>query len=93
MLPQQLKEAGFTLGVFNAGVLFDCGKGRIMTAVHTLFDKLSPLVGNRDQFENTKPTIDTQKEYLTASTESEIESDESIDISRKSLRPTGSKIK
>ena len=67
MLTQLLKEAGFTLGDFDAEVLFDCGKDRIMTAAHTLFEKLSSLVGNRDQVEETKPTIDTQKEYLTGS--------------------------
>ena len=91
-LTQLLGEAGFTLGDFDADELFDFGQDRITDTTYLLLEKLIPLVGLRETID--KPRIDDHKEYLTgssqyASAESEVMSDESMDMRRMSLGPTG----
>ena len=94
-LIQLLQDAGFTPGAFDAQELLDCDQDQINTASKSLFEKLIPLTDIADVKEQAiVPMENIAHDYHTgssqyASAESEVNSDESIGITRMSLGPTG----
>ena len=90
-----LQGAGFVPGAFDAQGLLDRDLDQVTTASLSLFKALVPLTGNYDIADRElTTTVDVQKEHSPAgssyyaSTESDAEESNGMEIKRTSLRPS-----
>ncbi|POM61906.1 hypothetical protein PHPALM_29008 [Phytophthora palmivora] len=95
ILMRTMKEAGIEPKHFDANVLFDVELAAIQDATATLHKLLAPLISSTTIKETPKLTSFRSPEYQTGSSQyasatSEAGSDNSVDLQRMTLGPSGS---
>ncbi|POM69128.1 Hypothetical protein PHPALM_14617 [Phytophthora palmivora] len=98
ILMRTMKEAGIEPKHFDANVLFDVEPAAVQDATATLHKLLAPLTSSKMPKDTPKLTSFRRPEYQTSSSQyasatSEAGSDNSVDLQRMTLGPSGSSIR